>query len=137
MADLLHIQNKYYYIDIEAMSNFVNIPKEDVKELYEAIRENDLEETPFNPSMMINGAKYDMVKTMIDVLFNMGFPLRDEADDMDPTEKLIKGYSSPSDDGLSSMPVPFKMAFNTLSINKILKTYEPTNRKNKRVNPEA
>lgn len=124
--DLMYINNKWYYIDIAAMSEFIKISPEDLgttKKSAKALMNNDI-----NPSSMINVTKYEMVKLMLDTILNMGFSLEDTGG-MDDTEKLIKGVSS---DGFENMPIPFKIAFNTLIINKIIKPYEPTNRENKR-----
>lgn len=124
--DLMYINNKWYYIDIAAMSEFIKISPEDLgttKKSAKALMANDI-----NPSSMINVTKYEMVKLMLDTILNMGFSLEDTGG-MDDTEKLIKGVSS---DGFENMPIPFKIAFNTLIINKIIKAYEPTNRENKR-----
>ncbi len=124
--DLMYINSKWYYIDIAAMSEFIKISPEDLgttKKSAKALMTNDI-----NPSSMINVTKYEMVKLMLDTILNMGFSLEDTGG-MDDTEKLIKGVSS---DGFENMPIPFKIAFNTLIINKIIKAYEPTNRENKR-----
>ena len=124
--DLMYINNKWYYIDIAAMSEFIKISPEDLgttKKSAKALMANDI-----NPSSMINVTKYEMVKLMLDTILNMGFSLEDTGG-MDDTEKLIKGVSN---DGFENMPIPFKIAFNTLIINKIIKAYEPTNRENKR-----
>jgi hypothetical protein len=82
---------------------------------------------------MVNVTKYDMVKMMIEVICNTGFSLNDTGD-MDETEKLIKGVN---EDDFNAMPIPFKLAFNTLLTNKIIKIYEPTNRKSKRGDSET
>ena len=126
---LMPINGYLYYLDVEAMSDYIKISPEEL-EVTKKIAKKDKEE--INPSNMINITKYDMVKTMIDVIFNMGFSMNDTSD-MDDTERLIKGVD---DDGFNSMPIPFKIAFNTLTINKIIKTYESTNRKNKRSDSE-
>lgn len=126
---LMPINGYLYYLDVESMSDYIKISPEEL-EVTKKIAKKDKEE--INPSNMINITKYDMVKTMIDVIFNMGFSMNDTSD-MDDTERLIKGVD---DDGFNSMPIPFKIAFNTLTINKIIKTYESTNRKNKRSDSE-
>ena len=116
--DLMYINSKWYYIDITAMSEFIKISPEDLgttKKSAKALMTNDI-----NPSSMINVTKYEMVKLMLDTILNMGFSLEDTGG-MDDTEKLIKGVSS---DGFENMPIPFKIAFNTLIINKIIKAFK-------------
>ena len=125
-ADLAHLSPEEYRIEANKRTAVERKGYFQVK----YIAKKDKEE--INPSNMINITKYDMVKTMIDVIFNMGFSMNDTSD-MDDTERLIKGVD---DDGFNSMPIPFKIAFNTLTINKIIKTYESTNRKNKRSDSE-
>jgi len=130
IENLLLVDDQYYYLDIDAISDFVKISPEDVKDYQKTTKSN---KDQVNPSNMINIAKYDLIKMMIDIVFNMGFSMEDTSD-MDDTEKLIKGVR---DDGFDAMPIPFKIAFNTLTINQIIKNYEPTNRKNKRGDSET
>lgn len=128
--NLLLVNDRYYYLDIDAISEFVKISPEDAKDYQKTTKSN---KDQVNPSNMINITKYDLTKMMIDVVFNMGFSMEDTSD-MDDTEKLIKGVR---DDGFDTMLIPFKIAFNTLTINQIIKNYEPTNRKNKRGDSET
>jgi hypothetical protein len=127
---LININNHHYYLDIDAISEFIKVSREDIAN-YKKLAKNIDEE--FNPSTTINLTKYEMTKMMVEVVFNMGFSMEDTSD-MDDTEKLIKGVR---EDDFTLMPTPFKIAFNTLIINKIIKTHEPTNRKNKRSDSET
>ncbi len=128
--NLLPINNQYYYLDIDTLSEYIKITPNEIQNIKVPKRMQD----DFNPTTMINVTKYDTVKLMIDVIMNMGFSMDDHSD-LDDTEKLIKGMSNTDD--LDSMPLPFKLAFNTLTINQIIKNHEPTNRKTKRIDPEA
>lgn len=124
------INNRYYYLDVDAISDFIKISPEEIESIKKTSK---ADKSQLNSNTVINVTKYEMVKVMIDVIFNMGFSLHDTSD-MDDTEKLIKGVN---DDDFNSMPIPFKIAFNTLTLNKIIKNYEPTNRKNKRGDSET
>jgi hypothetical protein len=128
---LLNIGNnkEQYYIDIDEISNFIKIDPKDInrKQVVESEKFGDF----FNPTAIINVTKYEMVKAMIDVMFNTAINLKDNYDDMDETERLIKNAET---ENLNDYTLPFKMAFNTLLINKIIKNYEPTSRKNKGIN---
>jgi hypothetical protein len=133
--DLLSINGTEFYVDIDALSEFIKISPDEVKHhIRSKDNPNGIGGADINPSTMINITKYDLSKMMIDCVFNMGFPIGDN-DEMDETERLVKGM--PEKENLDNMPLPFKLAFNTLIINKIIKNYEPTNRKNKRVDSEA
>lgn len=127
---LILINNHYYYLDIDAISEFIKISSDDIESLKKTSKS---EKAQLTNNTVINVTKYELVKGMVDVIFNMGFSLQDISD-LDETEKLVKGVT---DDDFNVMPIPFKLAFNTLTINKIIKHYEPTNRKNKRGDSET
>jgi hypothetical protein len=136
---LLTINNQNYFIDIDELSTSVKVdPKVIVNYLREAFETDDDEFLDnFNPSTMLNVPKYEMIKMMMDVLFSLGFhPNAEAAADLDPTERIIRESQIKSED-LNSLPISFKLAFNTLLINKIIKNYEPTARENRTINPKA
>ena len=128
--NLLSVDGQSYYFDIDSISDYIKISKEDLASYkkYDKSKNDDI-----NPTTMVNMTKYEMVKIMVDVVINMGFNMNIDQD-MDETERLIKGVET---DNLDNMPLPFKMAFNTLTMNKLIKTYESTNRKNTKRNPET
>lgn len=133
---LIGKKSQPYYIDIDAITDFVKIdPKDLTKDHIKSIKERGRDVV--NTSSIINITKYEMVKVMLDVMFNTAVNLKEEnAGDMDATERLIKGVEAEKEN-LDEFTVPFKVAFNTLYINKILKNYEPTNRKNKGIDSEV
>jgi len=126
---LLLINGQHYYLDIDAISEYIKMDPVVVESYKKGLKGNN---NHMNPDTMINVTKYEIVNKMMDVFFNMGFSMQDTAD-MDDTEKLIKGVN---EDSFDDMPVPFKIAFNTLIINKIITNHEPTSRKNKRGDSE-
>ena len=133
--NLLSIGNKKYYIDIDEVSESVKIDPKVIsgyiKEAFEADEEFDGD---FNPSTLINVPKYEMIKTMMEVVFSLGFQMEHESE-MDETEKIIHGIVD--GDNLESLPISFKIAFNTLIKNKLIKNYEPTVRENRTINPKV
>ena len=129
--NLLPINDQCYYIDIDAISEYIKISPEDLAAYKKNTKKASTDQP--NPTTMINITKYEITKMMMDVIFSLGFSMEDTSD-LDETEKLIKGVK---DDNLDTMPLPFKLAFNTLTINKIIKNYESANRKNKRIDSET
>lgn len=126
---IIPINGNNYYIDIDAISEFIKILPDEVESLKKISK---TEKALLTANTMVNVTKYELTKAMIDVVLNMGFSLVD-TNDMDETEKLIKGF----EDSFDSLPIPFKIAFNTLIMNKIIKIYEPTPRKSKRSDSEV
>jgi hypothetical protein len=88
---MLKLFNEYYYVDIDAIEEFVN-----------------LEITPMSGGtneQQIKYVKYEMIKMMMEVLMT-------EREDID--ENL--GHKS-------SVTIPFKLAFNTLLNEQIIKNF--------------
>lgn len=129
---LIEHNDVLYYLDIDAIGEYVKITPPALPKPKNKINENL--DVNFDTTNMVNVTKYEMIKMMVDVTFGLGFSPEDDSD-LDETERLIKGMQSNS--SLTKLSLPFKIAFNTLIINKIIKTYEPTIRKNKRGNSET
>ena len=137
--NLLTINDQNYYIDINELSTSVKVdPKVIVDYIREAFDTDDDEFlNDFNPSTLLNVPKYEVIKMMMEVLFSLGFhPNAEAAADLDPTERIIRESQIKSED-LNSLPISFKLAFNTLLINKIIKNYESTNRENRTINSKT
>ena len=100
---MLKILNEEYYLDFDKLEEVVNIPqtKEPVI-VNEGDEDDDLDEL----TQQISVVKYEMIKTMIEVILTEGGEI-DEA----------MGSRS------SELSIPFKLAFNSLLNKKILNKY--------------
>ena len=127
---LITFNNYNYYIDIDEISNYI---RTNIDDIVTPKTKNKVNRDTIELSNMVNITKYEMIKLMVEVVLNMGFSMTDMTD-MDDMEKLVKGVNN---DSFDQMPTPFKLAFNTLIINNIIKNYEPANRKNKRNDSET
>jgi hypothetical protein len=87
---MLKIMNEHYYVDIDELDRYLQIIP----------TETESSETK------INMVKFEVVKTMLDVLLDYS-----ENDDIDAI--LVS----------NSLQIPFKLAFNTLLNKKIIKKY--------------
>ena len=103
--ELFSISGEKYYFDIKEISEFVRINDEsDVEDLLEKREEGESEGLSYNT--LIDITKWEMVKTMVDVLLSdnnivdeqMGFVGLDK-----------------------SMSIPSKLSFNTLMIHNLIK----------------
>lgn len=93
---MFEIFNEHYYIDLSKIEDFVELTK---------IHSTEIKEGE-SPEMQINLIKFDLIKMLLEVLFN-------EVNDID--EKM--GLSS------NEISVSFKLAFNTLLNYKIINRY--------------
>jgi hypothetical protein len=111
--ELLEILGEEYYLDIENISSSIKL-KTTIEDLLES--DEELEETlddngdsegviRYNKSDLIDMTKWEIIKTCIEVVFN---------ENEIPDDGLgIKGSKH--------LSLPFKLAFNTLIKNKIIK----------------
>jgi hypothetical protein len=83
-----------YYINLENVDKYVNIQTPPISASTE-------------PEQHISIVKYEMVKTLIDVILS-------ENEDID--EKLANKVSS-------QLTIPFKLAWNTMLINKLIEKF--------------
>lgn len=99
---MFKIFNENYYLDLTEVETFVNIVKPEKEE-----KEKDGEEVNTDDSFVhVNIVKFDLLKMLLDVIMT-------ENETVD--EKM--GMSS------NETTIPFKLAFNTLLNNKIIKKY--------------
>lgn len=123
---MIKIADKYYYVDIKEFDKFVTSDAEskknnepEVKEIKTFNDENILvsritETLQPLTDKTIDGARYEMIKYLLDLLFQFG-PGNEEADEVD--EMLNQSI-------LDKSPMQFKLAFNTLKYYKIIKEIE-------------
>jgi hypothetical protein len=83
-----------YYINLENVDKYVNIQTPPISASTE-------------PEQHISIVKYEMVKTLIDVILS-------ETEDID--EKLANKVSS-------QLTIPFKLAWNTMLVNKLIEKF--------------
>jgi len=103
---MLKFLGENYYIDINEIENRVNLSNEEtlVKNVSEITDESENNENYAEQQISI--VRYELYKNLIDVILT-------EREELD--EKLGM-YDS------KNLTIPFKIAFNTLLINNILKT---------------
>jgi len=116
--NLLDIDNVYFYFDFDALGEFVKINPKDIKK---QVTENEKNQHDDDSDIVIDISKYEMMKTMIDIVMAYGGDIAANID-MDKYEKIINKVSD-----FDNTPLAFKLGFNTLLVNKILVKYEPTN----------
>jgi hypothetical protein len=99
---MFKIWNEYYYLDLDALEEYVQIKPEvkETEETKEGVEPKDLE-------TQVHLVKYDTCKLLMEVIF---FKENEEVD-----EKL-----GPQSNELS---IPFKLAFNTLLNKKIINKF--------------
>jgi len=119
MGNLFDIAGETYYFDLDRISDFIRLEKEDdlesllskadknTKENVESPEEEVLMEEPLDESgQMIDLTKWELTKALIEtVLSEQGI-----VDEAMGQQKLGEQLS-----------IPFRISFNTLLINKILK----------------
>jgi hypothetical protein len=92
---MLKILNEYYYLDLDKMEEMVNLPSKNKPEGEESE----------SVEQHISVVKYDMIKIMIDVILT----------EQNEVDEALGPKSDTS--------IPFKIAFNTLLNNQIIKKY--------------
>ena len=97
---MFQIFNENYYLDLTEVETFVNIVKSEKEQ------KDEEESTNEDSFVHVNIVKFDLIKMLLDVIMT-------ENEMVD--EKM--GMSS------SETTIPFKLAFNTLLNNKIIKKY--------------
>ena len=106
MEDLFDVAGEEYYLDLDRISDFIKLDKENnVDTLLEMSTVDNTDDEP-SEGQMIDITKWELTKVMIETILSEQ-SIVDE--DMGVT-KLGKQLS-----------IPFRISFNTLLINKILK----------------
>lgn len=108
MENLFNIANEEFYIDIDRISDYIRIDNDVDFLLNKQIEEED-EEVSDNPPQdpqMIDVAKWEVVKALIESILNENGIL----DESMGIQKLE-----------GQLSIPFRLAFNTLIKNKIIK----------------
>lgn len=108
MEELFEVAGESYYFDLNEISNFIRLEKEeDVNDLLEMGDEN----TPEAPQLpdegpMIDMIKWEMTKGLIETVLT-------ETSSVDEA----MGYQNLG----TQLSIPFRISFNTLLINKLIK----------------
>ena len=97
---LLDIGGKEFYFDMDALSEVIRV---DDKELPPIIKEE--KNAKIDPLIQIDVAKFEMYRDFIGTLLNCNEIIDDKMGIM----------------GLNSLPIPFKLSFNTLLMKGIIK----------------
>lgn len=113
IPELLPIAGNQYYIDLDELSQYIRINKPETVEDILGQAEEELEDGESSGenleySQMIDVTKWETIKVLIESILSEQGPV-DEA--MGPT-KLAEQLS-----------IPFRISFNTLIKNKIIKEY--------------
>lgn len=95
---MFKIFNENYFLDLNEIEVFVNMENKKAKD--------DTTQEDSDNGVHVNIVKFELVKTMLDVILT-------EEGDVD--EKM--GFNS------NEITIPFKLAFNTLLNNKMIKKY--------------
>lgn len=93
---MFKVFNEKYYLDLNEIESFVNMEH--------MVKKDDDSQDSSDSGIHVNIVKFELVKTMLDVVLT---------EDSDIDEKM--GMNS------SETTIPFKIAFNTLLKNKIIK----------------
>jgi hypothetical protein len=105
--ELLEIGGKKYYIDIDGVSNLIKIDKLDtVEDLLDSTDESNTN-PPFG--QIIDVPKWEITRAMVETVLSENNPI-DEGMGVEAMN--------------NELSIPFKIAFNTLIINKIIKQHE-------------
>lgn len=109
--ELFTVLGEEYYLDIDNISSSIKL-NTTIDELLEQDTFDDVSISPddspinrYNKSDLIDVTKWEIIKHCIEVIFN---------ETEVPDEKMGKSLSS-------EMSIPFRLAFNTLIKNKIIK----------------
>jgi hypothetical protein len=97
---LLDIGGKEFYFDMDALSEIIRV---DNKDLSPIIKEES--SAKIDPLIQIDVAKFEMYRDFIGTLLNCNEIIDDKMGIM----------------GLNSLPIPFKLSFNTLLMKGIIK----------------
>ena len=113
MIDKLTIDGIQYYIDLDAISNYIQItPDQDPDQ-------DQDKETEYNVTIDIS--KYEIIKYFVETI--MSFDVIPPGADEDEIERLIRRKNKTGID-LQTMPLSFKLAYNTLLHYEILKKWK-------------
>ena len=99
---LLEVGGKDFYIDIDALSECISVEK---KALVGTNGEKMNTTTETAPGLQIDVAKYEIYRDLINTILTTTDVVDDRMGVM----------------GLNSLPIPFKISFNTLLIKRIIK----------------
>lgn len=106
---MLTIMGSNYYIDVDELENRVNIGGPTLvaenTDKPETQTEEEVDLSDIDPEKQISIVRYDLFKNMIEVLIT-------EREELDESLGLHGG---------KNLSIPFKLAYNTLLINNILK----------------
>ena len=118
MEDLFNIGGEEYFFDLDKISNFIKLEKNDdiLTDIFESsddvsvddvIKETEqVEEMSMDSYQMIDVTKWELTKAMIETVLSEN----NEVDESMGRVNLEKQLS-----------IPFRISFNTLLINKIIK----------------
>ena len=124
MEDLFNVAGEEFYFDLDRIGEFIKLEKqenlEDLLKTVEIKSESDgedgvIKDAEYYPKTedsygpMVDITKWEMTKAMVEVVLS-------EQGDVDETMGFAKLESQ--------LSIPFKISFNTLLINKIVKKYE-------------
>lgn len=97
---LLEVGGKDYYIDVDVLSAAVCVDKGETEK-----KSEDLSEDEKEFGLKIDVAKYEVYRDLITTVLSTNDVVDDKMGMM----------------GLNSLPIPFKLSFNTLLIKRIIK----------------
>ena len=99
---LLEVGGKEFYVDVDALSQCISVEK---KSLVGVDAEEFNHKTETLPGLQIDVAKYEVYRDLLNTVLTTNDVIDDRMGVM----------------GLNSLPIPFKISFNTLLIKRIIK----------------
>jgi hypothetical protein len=114
MEELFNVAGEEFYFDLDRISEFIKLEKqENLEDLLKEVQSEEVENTEGTEvvheesyGQMIDITKWELTKAMIEVVLS-------EQGELDESMGLQKLESQ--------LSIPFRISFNTLLINKILK----------------
>ena len=114
MADLFEIAGEEYYFDLERICDYIKLERKESldeilkieKESVEEDSEEELDDHEESYTQMIDITKWELTKAMIECVLSENGIIDEDM-----------GINSLS----KQLSIPFRISFNTLSINKIIK----------------
>jgi len=114
MEELFNVAGEEFYFDLDKISEFIKLEKqENLEDLLKEVQSEEVEDTDGNAvipeesyGQIIDITKWELTKAMIEVVLS-------EQGELDESMGLAKLESQ--------LSIPFRISFNTLLINKILK----------------
>ena len=102
---LLEVGGKEFYVDVDALSQCISVEKKSLVGVDAVDAEEFNHKTETLPGLQIDVAKYEVYRDLLNTVLTTNDVIDEKMGVM----------------GLNSLPIPFKLSFNTLLIKRIIK----------------